>query len=119
MNILSTMFNSVFNMTRLGIILFLVILIGRYMLSRFPKIYSYILWAALFIRLIIPINLNIHPSLFTFKIFNKPINTDIIKNIGNDKTREYISNNLNIEAFDLSRNKIEYILWIAIILWVI
>ena len=30
MNILSTMFNSVFNMTRLGIILFLVILIGRY-----------------------------------------------------------------------------------------
>lgn len=119
MNILSTMFNSVFNMTRLGIILFLVILIGRYMLSRFPKIYSYILWAALFIRLIIPINLNIHPSLFTFKIFNKPINTDIIKNIGNDKTREYISNNLNIEAFDLSRKKIEYILWIAIILWVI
>ena len=45
MNILSTMFNSVFNMTRLGVILFLVILIGRYMLSRFPKIYSYILWA--------------------------------------------------------------------------
>ena len=119
MNILSTMFNSVFNMTRLGIILFLVILIGRHMLSRFPKIYSYILWAALFIRLIIPINLNIHPSLFTFKIFNKPINTDIIKNIDSDKTREYISNNLNIEAFDLSRNKIEYILWIAIILWVI
>ena len=32
---------------------------------------------------------------------------------------EYISSNLNIEAFDLSRNKIEYILWIAIILWVI
>ena len=62
MNILSTMFNSVFNMTRLGVILFLVILIGRYMLSRFPKIYSYILWAALFIRLIIPINLNIHPT---------------------------------------------------------
>ena len=119
MNILSTMFNSVFNMTRLGVILFLVILIGRYMLSRFPKIYSYILWAALFIRLIIPINLNIHPSLFTLKIFNKPINTDIIKNLGNDKTREYISSNLNIEAFDLSRNKIEYILWIAIILWVI
>ena len=119
MNILSTMFNSVFNMTRLGVILFLVILIGRYMLSRFPKIYSYILWAALFIRLIIPINLNIHPSLFTLKIFNKPINTDIIKNLGNDKTREYISSNLHIEAFDLSRNKIEYILWIAIILWVI
>ena len=76
MNILSTMFNSVFNMTRLGVILFLVILIGRYMLSRFPKIYSYMLWAALFIRLIIPINLNIHPSLFTLKIFNKPIRSE-------------------------------------------
>ena len=77
MNILSTMFNSVFNMTRLGVILFLVILIGRYMLSRFPKIYSYILWAALFIRLIIPINLNIHPSLFTLKIII-PITHSII-----------------------------------------
>ena len=31
----------------------------------------------------------------------------------------YISSNLNIEAFDLSRSKIEYILWIAITLWVI
>lgn len=43
MNILSTMFNTVFNMTRLGVVLFLVILIGRYMLSKFPKIYSYLL----------------------------------------------------------------------------
>ena len=38
MNILSTMFNTVFNMTRLGVVLFLVILIGRYMLYKFPKI---------------------------------------------------------------------------------
>ena len=44
MNILSTMFNTVFNMTRLGVVLFLVILIGRYMLSKFPKIYSYLLY---------------------------------------------------------------------------
>ena len=51
MNILSTMFNTVFNMTRLGVVLFLVILIGRYMLSKFPKIYSYLLWACLFLLL--------------------------------------------------------------------
>lgn len=118
MNILSTMFNTVFNMTRLGVVLFLVILIGRYMLSKFPKIYSYLLWACLFLRLIIPINIYSDLSLIKLKYFNKPINTDIVKHLENNKIREYISNNLNIEAFNLNRSKIEYILWIAIILWI-
>ena len=118
MNILSTMFNTVFNMTRLGVVLFLVILIGRYMLSKFPKIYSYLLWAGLFLRLIIPINIYSDLSLIKLKYFNKPINTDIVKHLENNKIREYISNNLNIEAFNLNRSKIEYILWIAIILWI-
>ena len=69
MNILSTMFNTVFNMTRLGVVLFLVILIGRYMLSKFPKIYSYLLWACLFLRLIIPINIYSDLSLIKLKYF--------------------------------------------------
>ena len=110
MNILSTMFNTVFNMTRLGVVLFLVILIGRYMLSKFPKIYSYLLWTGLFLRLIIPINIYSDLSLIKLKYFNKPINTDIVKHLENNKIREYISNNLNIEAFNLNRSKIEYIL---------
>ena len=69
MNILSTMFNTVFNMTRLGVVLFLVILIGRYMLSKFPKIYSYLLWTGLFLRLIIPINIYSDLSLIKLKYF--------------------------------------------------
>ena len=108
MNILSTMFNTVFNMTRLGVVLFLVILIGRYMLYKSPKIYSYLLWAGLFLRLIIPINIYSDLSLIKLKYFNKPINTDIVKHLENNKIREYISNNLNIEAFNLNKYFIDF-----------
>ena len=42
MNILSTMFNTVFNMTRLGVVLFLVIFIVGMFISTIDYTYKYI-----------------------------------------------------------------------------
>ena len=70
------------------------------MLSRFPKIYSYILWAALFIRLIIPINLNIHPSLLPKYKGPAPINWTLIK--GEEETGiTFLFMNEKIDAGDV------------------
>ena len=71
MDFLELVFNEAINMTKIGSVLFLIILIARYMLSRFPKIYSYLLWIALFVRLLIPMNLSVSMGLIVLRNFKK------------------------------------------------
>ena len=119
MDFLELVFNEAINMTKIGSVLFLIILIARYMLSRFPKIYSYLLWIALFVRLLIPMNLSISMGLIVLRNFKKNINTNTLQNISDGVVREYSSSNDVISTLDLHRSTMQYFLWFVIIIWII
>lgn len=119
MDFLELVFNEAINMTKIGSVLFLIILIARYMLSRFPKIYSYLLWIALFVRLLIPMNLSVSMGLIVLRNFKKNINTNTLQNISDGVVREYSSSNDVISTLDLHRSTMQYFLWFVIIIWII
>lgn len=112
-------FNEVFNMTKIGSVLFLIIFVARFMLNRFPKIYSYLLWVILFVRLLIPINLSVSGSLIVLNNFKKNINTNAFQNISGGGVREYSSSSDIISALNLHRNSMQYVLWFVITIWII
>ncbi len=66
---MSTLFIHVVNMSITATYIALAIIVIRFFLSRLPKIFSYALWSAVLIRLIVPVSFN---SAFSFLSFFQP-----------------------------------------------
>ena len=61
---LDTLFMQIVDMTKTGSVVILSVLLVRLALKRTPKIFSYVLWAAVLFRLLCPVSIESNVSLF-------------------------------------------------------
>ncbi len=69
MNTLQVIFTTVLNMSITASIVAMGVMVARLMLKKMPKIFSYVLWSAVLIRLVIPVSFT---SAFSFLTVIKP-----------------------------------------------
>lgn len=73
---LETVFLKVFNMSFTARFVILIVLAARVLLKKLPKIYSYLLWSVVLIRLLIPVSVQ---SMFSLLPVNSmPITKDLL-----------------------------------------
>lgn len=64
---MSTLFNTIVNMSITGSIVIAVVIIIRFLLKKLPKKYSYLLWSVVAFRLCVPVSFKSIVSIFQFK----------------------------------------------------
>ncbi|SMB79991.1 BlaR1 peptidase M56 [Desulfonispora thiosulfatigenes DSM 11270] len=108
---LEKMFLQVINMSYIGSIVIMFILVTRLLLKKAPKKYSYILWAVVLIRLIVPITFESVLSLIP--INPTPISNNILLeptpniNTGITKAEQSISGSLTVADIGASVNPMQ------------
>lgn len=75
---MSTVFNTILNMSITGSVVILVVILVRFILQNIPKKYSYILWSVAGFRLCCPFSFKSVVSLFNINPIQKP--DDIVTN---------------------------------------
>ncbi|HEY5584591.1 MAG TPA: M56 family metallopeptidase [Ruminiclostridium sp.] len=82
---MTNLFTTILNMSLTASYVILAVIIIRLLFKKVPKIFSYVLWLPVLLRLVAPINLKSNFSFFSFLKFNSQTNTG---------TFEYIPNNI-------------------------
>ncbi|WP_432404150.1 M56 family metallopeptidase [Wukongibacter sp. M2B1] len=120
---LEQLFIEILNMSYIGSIVILFVLIARIFLKKTPKIYSYLLWAVALIRLIIPFSFE---SVLSFVPVNpEPIPNDIMYtttpqiNTGISTVDHSISGYLSAPEAIASVNPMQIWIFIGSLLWFI
>ncbi len=116
------MFLQVINMSYLGSIVIVFILAARLLLTKAPKKYSYILWAVVLIRLVVPISFE---SIFSLIPVNPtPIPNDILYdatpqiNTGISYIDQGISGTLPASDVGASVNPMQVWIFLGSLLWI-
>lgn len=126
------LFLIILNMSITASFVALAVIMARFLLKRAPKIFSYILWVAVAIRLIIPVSF---ASSFSILRFVKPqdkTGTGFLEfvpaEIGMQKTpvvdggikevSHFINSSLPVATPMASTNPMQIIIWIASIIWI-
>ena len=80
---LYTIFQEVLHMSMAASLVILIVFLLRLLLHRFPKIFSYALWAIVLIRLLLP---------FSFEVSYRAVSTEIVQEF------EFLEDNDVVEA---------------------
>ncbi len=121
---MENLFLSVLNMSIMGCYIILFVIIIRFLLKKAPKIFSYILWSVVFVRLICPLTIESVYSLIPFK---QPIpqnitylqipqmnnNTQMTSQTINFALRPIDTNSINISKAWVNIDNIWIIIWLA------
>ncbi|MEY9979414.1 M56 family metallopeptidase [Lysinibacillus sp. RC79] len=126
------LFLIILNMSITASFVALAVIIARFLLKRAPKIFSYILWVAVAIRLITPVSF---ASSFSILSFVKPqdktgtgflefvpevigIQKTPVVDTGIKEVSHFINSSLPVATPMASANPMQFIVWIASIIWI-
>lgn len=126
------MFLVILNMSITASFVALAVIIVRLLLRRAPKIFSYILWAAVAIRLITPVSFTSNFSMLSLVKFPNNTGTGFmgfipqeigmqknpVVDIGMKEISHFINSSLPVAAPMASANPMQIIVWIGSIIWI-
>lgn len=88
---MTSVFSQVLNMSLTGSVVILVVILGRQLLKRFPKIYAYALWSVVLFRLLCPISISGPVSLldlFRPQVTDASETTSVVQYLRYDSTAQ-------------------------------
>ncbi|KMY49744.1 M56 family metallopeptidase [Peribacillus loiseleuriae] len=126
------LFLVILNMSITASFVALAVIMVRFLLRRAPKIFSYILWAAVAIRLITPVSFTSSFSMLGFVKFQKKTGTGFMEfvpqeigmqknpvvDIGIKEISHFINSSLPVATPMASANPMQIIVWIGSIIWI-
>lgn len=126
------LFLVILNMSITASFVALAVIMVRFLLKRAPKIFSYILWAAVAIRLITPVSFTSSFSMLGFVKFQKKTGTGFMEfvpqeigmqknpvvDIGIKEISHFINSSLPAATPMASANPMQIIVWIGSIIWI-
>lgn len=127
-----TLFLVILNMSITASIIALAVIVARFFLRRAPKIFSYILWLAVAIRLIIPVSFTSSFSMLGFINFQNQTDAGFMnfvpQEIGLQKNpvvdtgmkglSHFINSSLPVATPMASVNPMQIIVWIGSFIWI-
>lgn len=126
------LFLVILNMSITASFVALAVIMVRFLLRRAPKIFSYILWAAVAIRLITPVSFTSSFSMLGFVKFQKKTGTGFMEfvpqeigmqknpvvDIGIKEISHFINSSLPVATPIASANPMQIIVWIGSLIWI-
>ncbi|TCZ75469.1 DUF4825 domain-containing protein [Paenibacillus albiflavus] len=129
---MTNLFLIILNMSITATYVALAVIVVRFLLRRVPKIFSYILWLAVGIRLVIPVSFTsdfsllrlIQPQAITSTRFMEFVPMDIgmlkypVMDAGFREISRFVNSSLPAATSMVSANPMQIIVWIGSIIWV-
>ena len=125
------LFLIILNMSITASLVAFAVIIVRFFLRRAPKIFSYILWTAVAIRLLIPVSFTSSLSMLGFVKFQKKTDTGFMEfipqeigmekipvvDMGIKEISHFINSSLPVATPMASANPMQIIVWIGSLIW--
>ncbi|WP_084402891.1 M56 family metallopeptidase [Paenibacillus antarcticus] len=129
---MTNLFLIILNMSITASYVTLAVIIARFLLRRTPKIFSYILWSAVLIRLVIPVSFTtnfsilgiVQPQAQASKGFMEFVPWDIgmqkypVVDVGVTRISRFVSSSLPDATTIASVNPMQVIIWVGSIIWI-
>lgn len=128
---METLYLQILNMSITGSCVIMAVLLGRLLLQRAPKKYSYTLWAAAGFRLVCPVSFQSVVSLFSFSRFENRTNGATLTHIpadiglmaapqgstGAPVLDNVVNNQLPAATPEASVNPMQVLIFVGMVVW--